>query len=172
MHQFEKIEQFIFCKPDNSWEHLEEMLANSEGFYQSLGLSYRVVAIVSGALNNAAAKKFDLESWFPFQSEYKELVSCSNCTDYQTRELEIRYGAKSQTSSKKTYSHALVSVRYQSCAKDLLTSYLECYTLCYRAYSLLRARKLSNRKRSHRSRGSTQVHTWPARLSAIYERAP
>lgn len=110
VHQFEKIEQFIFCKPDSSWEHLEEMLANSEGFYQSLGLSYRVVAIVSGALNNAAAKKFDLESWFPFQSEYKELVSCSNCTDYQTRELEIRYGAKSQTSSKKTYAHALVSL--------------------------------------------------------------
>ena len=110
VHQFEKIEQFIFCKPDDSWEHLEEMLANSEGFYQSLGLSYRVVAIVSGALNNAAAKKFDLESWFPFQSEYKELVSCSNCTDYQTRELEIRYGAKSQTSSKKSYTHALVSL--------------------------------------------------------------
>ena len=123
VHQFEKIEQFIFCKPDNSWEHLEEMLANSEGFYQSLGLSYRVVAIVSGALNNAAAKKFDLESWFPFQSEYKELVSCSNCTDYQTRELEIRYGAKSQTSSKKTYAHALVSLIPKYCSRNFLILY-------------------------------------------------
>ena len=59
-------------------------MANSEEFYQSLGLPYHVVAIVSGALNNAAAMKYDLEAWFPFQGEYKELVSCSNCTDYRT----------------------------------------------------------------------------------------
>ena len=83
------------------------MITNSEEFYQSLGLPYRVVAIVSGALNNAAAKKYDLEAWFPFQGEYKELVSCSNCTDYQTRELEIRYGVKKTTDTKKTYVHAL-----------------------------------------------------------------
>ncbi|KAI4208081.1 MAG: hypothetical protein LQ346_000245 [Caloplaca aetnensis] len=70
------------------------MIAISEEFYQSLGLPYQVVAIVSGALNNAAAKKYDLEAWFPFQGEYKELVSCSNCTDYQCRELDIRYGTK------------------------------------------------------------------------------
>ncbi len=90
VHQFEKIEQFIFCKPEDSWTHFEEMIGTAEGFYQSLKLPYRIVAIVSGALNNAAAKKYDLEAWFPFQGEYKELVSCSNCTDYQTRELEIR----------------------------------------------------------------------------------
>lgn len=83
------------------------MIGNSEEFYQSLGLPYQVVAIVSGALNNAAAKKYDLEAWFPFQGEYKELVSCSNCTDYQTRELEIRYGVKKTTDTKKTYVHAL-----------------------------------------------------------------
>lgn len=57
------------------------MIANSEEFCQSLGLPYRVVAIVSGAFNQAASKKYDLEAWFPFQAEYKELVSCSNCTD-------------------------------------------------------------------------------------------
>ena len=57
-----------------------DMIAVSEEFYKSLGVPYRVVAIVSGALNNAAAKKYDLEAWFPFQGEYKELVSCSNCT--------------------------------------------------------------------------------------------
>lgn len=83
------------------------MIGCSEEFYKSLNLPYRVVAIVSGALNNAAAKKYDLEAWFPFQGEYKELVSCSNCTDYQTRELEIRYGVKKQTEQKKTYVHAL-----------------------------------------------------------------
>jgi seryl-tRNA synthetase len=73
------------------------MLRFSEEFYQSLGLSYQVVSIVSGALNNAAAKKLDLEAWFPFQGEYKELVSCSNCTDYQSRRLEIRCGTKKVT---------------------------------------------------------------------------
>lgn len=90
VHQFEKIEQFIFCKPEDSWTHFDQMIATSEEFYKSLQIPYRVVAIVSGALNNAASKKYDLEAWFPFQGEYKELVSCSNCTDYQTRELEIR----------------------------------------------------------------------------------
>ena len=90
VHQFEKIEQFIFCKPEDSWQHFDNMINTSEEFYKSLGLPHRVVAIVSGALNNAASKKYDLEAWFPFQGEYKELVSCSNCTDYQTRELEIR----------------------------------------------------------------------------------
>lgn len=62
---------------------LDHMLKNSQDFYESLGLPYRVVAIVSGALNNAAAMKYDLEAWFPYQGEYKELVSCSNCTDYR-----------------------------------------------------------------------------------------
>ena len=86
---------------------LETMLANSEAFYQSLGLPYQVVAIVSGALNNAAAMKYDLEAWFPFQGEYKELVSCSNCTDYQSRRLEVRCGMKKQGDTKKNYCHML-----------------------------------------------------------------
>jgi hypothetical protein len=85
------------------------MIGFSEEFYKSLGVPYRVVAIVSGALNNAAAKKYDLEAWFPFQGEFKELVSCSNCTDYQSRALEIRYGAKLQTEIRKKYVHALNS---------------------------------------------------------------
>lgn len=59
-----------------------------------LNLPYHVVAIVSGALNDAAAKKYDLEAWFPASQTYRELVSCSNCTDYQSRKLEIRYGQK------------------------------------------------------------------------------
>lgn len=61
----------------------DEMVANSEAFYQSLGIPYQLVGIVSGALNLAAAKKYDLEAWFPFQGAYKELVSTSNCTDYR-----------------------------------------------------------------------------------------
>lgn len=102
-----KIEQFLITKPEESWKAFEDMIALSEEFYQSLGLPYQVVAIVSGALNNAAAKKYDLEAWFPFQGEYKELVSCSNCTDYQSRELDIRYGTKTAIDAKKKYIHAL-----------------------------------------------------------------
>ncbi|KAJ5928009.1 Serine--tRNA ligase cytoplasmic [Penicillium verhagenii] len=107
VHQFEKIEQFVLTKPEDSWQAFEDMMATSEEFYQSLGLPYQVMAIVSGALNNAAAKKYDLEAWFPFQQEYKELVSCSNCLDYQSRDLEIRLGVKKATDLKKTYVHAL-----------------------------------------------------------------
>ncbi|KAJ1515383.1 Cytosolic seryl-tRNA synthetase [Coelomomyces lativittatus] len=107
VHQFEKVEQFVLCDPEQSWAMLEDMLNASEVFYQSLGLSYRIVTIVSGALNSAAAKKYDLEAWFPFQGEYKELVSCSNCTDYQSRNLEIRCGNKKMGDREKKYVHML-----------------------------------------------------------------
>lgn len=91
-HQFEKVEQFCIVEPEKSWEELERMITNSEEWNQSLGLSYHVVAIVSGALNNAAAAKYDLEAWFPGSQKYRELVSCSNCTDYQSRRLNVRLG--------------------------------------------------------------------------------
>lgn len=104
-----QIEQFLLTKPEDSWKSFDEMIQISEEFYKSLGIPYQVVAIVSGALNNAAAKKYDLEAWFPYQQEYKELVSCSNCTDYQSRALDIRYGAKGPTDIKKKYVHALNS---------------------------------------------------------------
>ncbi|KAI8059318.1 seryl-tRNA synthetase [Gongronella butleri] len=109
VHQFEKVEQFVLAAPDKSWEMFDQMIGASEEFFQSLGLSYRVVSIVSGALNNAAAKKHDLEAWFPFQGEYKELVSCSNCTDYQSRTLEIRCGIKKMSDREKKYVHCLNS---------------------------------------------------------------
>ena len=85
VHQFEKVEQFFVTSPyDNaSWRALDEMLGNAESFYQHLGLPYQVVNIVSGELNNAAAKKYDLEAHFPASKTFRELVSCSNCTDYQ-----------------------------------------------------------------------------------------
>lgn len=109
VHQFEKIEQFVITDPESSWDEFEKMIANSEEFYQSLGLPYRVVGIVSGELNNAAAKKYDLEAWFPYQKEFKELVSCSNCTDYQSRNLEIRSGIKKKDDNEKKYVHCLNS---------------------------------------------------------------
>jgi seryl-tRNA synthetase len=148
VHQFEKIEQFIFCKPEDSWTHFDQMIDTSEEFYKTLGLPHRVVGIVSGALNNAAAKKYDLEAWFPFQGEYKELVSCSNCTDYQTRELEIRYVTNLHDTfqiktSKLTHSP---QIRPKEADRRLIPKDLhprpQLHTLRHRACALLRAREL------------------------------
>ena len=108
IHQFEKVEQFVICTPEDSWKFHEEMIKVSEEFYESLNLPYRVIAIVSGALNNAAAKKYDLEAWFPGYDNYRELVSCSNCTDYQSRSAEIRLRTdKKVTGDTKVYVHML-----------------------------------------------------------------
>jgi seryl-tRNA synthetase len=91
VHQFEKVEQFCITEPEKSWEMFESMVASSEEFYQSLKIPYRVVAIVSSALNLAASQKYDLEAWFPFQGAHKELVSCSNCTDYRTPSFQFAH---------------------------------------------------------------------------------
>eukprot|EP00172_Hildenbrandia_rubra_P004173 Plantae.Rhodophyta-Hildenbrandia_rubra.ctg7950.p1 GENE.Plantae.Rhodophyta-Hildenbrandia_rubra.ctg7950~~Plantae.Rhodophyta-Hildenbrandia_rubra.ctg7950.p1 ORF type:complete len:481 (-),score=100.14 Plantae.Rhodophyta-Hildenbrandia_rubra.ctg7950:314-1756(-) len=121
VHQFEKLEQFCVTSPEDnaSWAMLEDMMKNAEEFYQSIGLPYRVVNIVSGALNNAAAKKYDLEAWFPGAGAgsdggeavgaFRELVSCSNCTDYQSRRLETRCGTKKLNDTNKRYVHMLNS---------------------------------------------------------------
>ncbi|XP_050237998.1 serine--tRNA ligase-like [Mercurialis annua] len=110
VHQFEKVEQFCITSPNgnDSWDRLEEMIKNSEDFYKMLNIPYQVVAIVSGALNDAAAKKYDLEAWFPASKAYRELVSCSNCTDYQSRKLNIQYGQKSNEQAKQ-FVHLLNS---------------------------------------------------------------
>jgi seryl-tRNA synthetase len=92
VHQFDKVEQFVVCEPEHSEAMHAAMIEASEGFYQSLGIAYRVINIVSGELNNAAAIKYDLEGWFPTQATFRELVSCSNCTDYQSRAMEVRCG--------------------------------------------------------------------------------
>jgi len=107
IHQFEKIEQFVVTGPDDSWDEHDRMISLCETFYQSLSLPYRIVAIVSGALNNAAAKKYDLEAWFPTLSVHRELVSASNCTDYQSRAMETRYGQKKMGQKEKAYVHML-----------------------------------------------------------------
>jgi seryl-tRNA synthetase len=92
VHQFWKVEQFIYCKPEESWKLHEELIKNSEKMFQGLGLPYRIVNICTGDLGNIAAKKYDLEVWMPRQNCYKEACSCSNCTDYQARRLGIYYG--------------------------------------------------------------------------------
>jgi seryl-tRNA synthetase len=93
-HQFNKIEQFIFCKPEESWKIHEELLQNAEELVQKLGLPYRVVNCCTGDIGTVAAKKYDVEAWMPAQNGYREIISCSNCTDYQARRLNIRYREK------------------------------------------------------------------------------
>ncbi len=93
-HQFNKIEQFIFCKPEDSVKLHEELLANAEDLLQKLELPYRVVNVCTGDIGTVAAKKYDIEAWMPAQNGYREVVSCSNCTDYQARRLGIRYREK------------------------------------------------------------------------------
>lgn len=90
-HQFNKIEQFIFCEPEESWDLHEELIRNTEELVQKLGLPYRVVNICTGEIGTVAAKKYDIEVWMPVQKAYREIVSCSNCTDYQARRLNIKY---------------------------------------------------------------------------------
>ena len=90
-HQFNKVEQFVFCKPEDSWRMHEELIRNAEEIYRKLELPYRVVNVCSGELGAVAAKKYDLEVWMPAQRRYREVVSCSNCTDYQARSLNIKY---------------------------------------------------------------------------------
>ncbi|MFW9818821.1 MAG: serine--tRNA ligase [Candidatus Thorarchaeota archaeon] len=92
VHRFEKVEQFIFSKPEDSWNHFEELIINAEELYKELKIPYRIANIASGELNDNAAKKYDLEAWFPASETYRELVSCSNCLDYQARKLKIRMG--------------------------------------------------------------------------------
>jgi seryl-tRNA synthetase len=95
-HQFNKVEQFTFSTPGQSWDEQELMIKNAEILFQKLEIPYRVANICTGDLGGTAAKKYDLEAWMAKQGAYKEVVSCSNCTSYQARKLNIRYEDKNQ----------------------------------------------------------------------------
>lgn len=107
VHQFEKVEQFVFARPEDSWAEHERMLEVSESFYRSLGLPHRVMLLSTGDMGKVSAKTYDIEAWMAGQSAYREIVSCSNCTDYQARRLMIRY--RDRTSEKPAYLHTLNS---------------------------------------------------------------
>ena len=107
-HQFNKVEQFIFCKPEDSWKMHEELIRNAEELVQKLGLPYRVVNVCTGDIGTVAAKQYDIEAWMPAQNKYREIISCSNCTDYQARRLNIRYREK-EGAPPKGFVHTLNS---------------------------------------------------------------
>lgn len=107
-HQFNKIEQFVFCRPEDSWKIHEELLKNAEDLVQKLGLPYRVVNVCTGDIGTVAAKKYDIEAWMSAQNAYREIISCSNCTDYQARRLNVKYREK-EGEAPKGFVHTLNS---------------------------------------------------------------
>ncbi|CDI06196.1 serine--tRNA ligase [Candidatus Nitrosotenuis uzonensis] len=107
VHQFEKVEQYVFARPEESWTEHERMLAVAEEFYQSLGIPYRVMLLSSGDLGKVSAKTYDIEGWMAGQNAYREMVSCSNCLDFQTRRLKIRF--RDKTNDQTQYVHSLNS---------------------------------------------------------------
>lgn len=108
VHQFHKVEQFIYSTPEQSWDLHEELIANAEEVFQRLGLPYRVVLICTGDIGTVAAKKYDLEVWMPREERYREAVSCSNCTAYQAVRLNIKVRDPVEF-TKKRYLHTLNS---------------------------------------------------------------
>ena len=107
VHQFDKIEQFVFSRPEDSWNEHEKMLQTTEEFYQKLEIPYRVMLLSSGDMGKVSAKTYDIEAWMAGQNAYREIVSCSNCLDYQARRLKIRYRDKTNEDTK--YIHTLNS---------------------------------------------------------------
>ena len=107
VHQFEKVEQFIYSRPEDSCKEHEKMLSLTEEFYNKIGIPYRTVLLCSADLGKISAKTYDIEAWMPGQSAYREIVSCSNCTDYQARRLGIRF--KDKTNEETRLVHTLNS---------------------------------------------------------------
>lgn len=105
VHQFDKVEMFVYCEPSQSDEMHEYMVSLEERIYQALKIPYRVVKMCSGDLGPIAYKKYDIEFWHPSEGVYREITSCSNCTDFQARGLNIRY--RPQDGGKPQYVHTL-----------------------------------------------------------------
>ena len=105
VHQFEKFEQFVFSKPEDSDMEQDKMIGNAEEFYQKLEIPHRVVLLSSGDMGKVAAKTFDIEAWMPGQNAYREICSVSNCNDFQARRLKIRF--RDKTNEETQYVHTL-----------------------------------------------------------------
>jgi seryl-tRNA synthetase len=110
VHQFEKVEMFTFCKPEDAQEEHKRLLAWEKEFFNSLEIPYRVIDVASGDLGASAVRKFDIEAWVPTQGEYREVTSTSNCTQYQARRLNIRYKENGVTAPVATLNGTLVAV--------------------------------------------------------------
>ena len=105
VHQFEKFEQCVYAKPEDSETEQEKMIGNAEEFYQKLGIPHRVILLSSGDMGKVSARTLDIEAWMPSQNAYREICSVSNCIDYQARRLKIRF--RNKTNEETQYVHTL-----------------------------------------------------------------
>ena len=110
VHQFEKVEMFTFCKPEDAQEEHKKLLAWEKEFFDSLEIPYRVIDVASGDLGASAARKFDIEAWIPTQGAYREVTSTSNCTQFQARRLNIRFKDEKGTKPVATLNGTLVAI--------------------------------------------------------------
>ena len=116
VHQFDKIEQFVFCKPEDSWKEFDFLLKNSIEIYKALKIPFRVVVLSSMGMGRTATKTIDLEGWYPSQRKYRELGSCSNCLDYQARRSNIRYQKGDEVNFVHTINNtAIATERMMTC---------------------------------------------------------
>ncbi|MFH1711014.1 MAG: serine--tRNA ligase [Nanoarchaeota archaeon] len=119
IHQFEKVEQFIFCKPEDSWKEFDLILSNSREMLKALEIPFRFIVLSSGDIGRVPTKTIDFEGYFPSQKEYRELGSCSNCTDYQSRRSNIRHQDKQELKFVHTLNNtAIATERMMACLVD------------------------------------------------------
>ena len=119
IHQFEKIEQFVFCKPEDSWKEFDSILKNSQEILNELEIPFRFVVLSSQDMGRVPTKTIDFEGWFPSMNEYRELGSCSNCLDYQARRSNIKYQNKNEIKFVHTLNNtAIATERMIACIVD------------------------------------------------------
>ncbi len=123
VHHFDKVEQFVYSRPEESWKEHERMLNIAEEFYKKLRIPYRVVLLCSADLGKISSKTYDIEAWIPAQKNYREIVSCSNCIDYQARRLRIRFRDKTNEETKLVHTLNSTLVAIQRTLVAILENY-------------------------------------------------
>jgi seryl-tRNA synthetase len=123
VHQFEKVEQFVYSRPEESEKQHDILLATTENFYECLGIPTRTMLLCSGDTGKTSAKTFDLEAWMPGQNAYREIVSCSNCIDYQARGLHIRFRDKPNEETKLVHTLNSTLIATERCMVAILENY-------------------------------------------------
>jgi seryl-tRNA synthetase len=123
VHQFNKVEQFVFSTPEQSAKEHELLINNAEEIFKKLGIPHRVVNICTGDLGWVAAKKYDIEAWFPGQGKYREVVSCSNCTDYQARRCNTRCWEHPGAETRFVHTLNATAVAVERCMIAIMENY-------------------------------------------------
>jgi seryl-tRNA synthetase len=123
VHQFEKVEQFVYCRPEDSWKEHEKMLSLAEEFFKMLGIPHRVILLCSGDTGKISSKTYDIEAWMAGQNAYREIVSCSNCVDYQARRLKIRFRDKTNEETRLVHTLNSTLVATERTMVSILENY-------------------------------------------------